>query len=133
MTFLTIPAWNNVKSSHYVISTLSCLACSPSDYLIFWQILLSTFVEQECIPGGCVLSAAVAVSGGGVCPGGCIPPCTEADTPPGQTDAFKNITFATSLRTVTNQWTNLVNCNFVAFPCYIGANAKTTWLPGVIS
>ena len=46
-------------------------------------------------PGG--LSAP-----GGVCSGGCIPACTEADTPTphGQTDACKNITFATSLRTV---------------------------------
>ena len=30
--------------------------------------------SQECIPVGCVLSAAVAISGGGVCPGGgCLP------------------------------------------------------------
>ena len=41
---------------------------------------------------------------GGVCSGGCgIQACTEADTPTppvGQTDASKNITFATSSRTV---------------------------------
>ena len=83
---------------------------------------------QECIPVGCVPSAAVAVSrvggcllpggvysrGGGVCllggllpggglfcGGGCgIPACTEAATPCGQTHACKNITFATLLRTV---------------------------------
>ena len=35
--------------------------------------------------------------GGG---GGGIPACTEADPPCGQTDRCKNITFATSLRTV---------------------------------
>ena len=55
--------------------------------------------KQECIPVGCVPSAAVAVSGGrGVCPGGrclqrgCIPPRprdrhplpkTQRQTPPG--------------------------------------------------
>ena len=101
----------------------------------------SISIEQECIPVGCVPSAAVAVWGGGVVCllggvcffggvcllGGClllggvpaswgclllgggvcflgagIPACTEADTPPPceQTDACKNITFATSLRTV---------------------------------
>ena len=46
--------------------------------------------------GGCLLPGASAL-------GGCIPPCTEADTPYppcGQTDTCKNITFATSLRTV---------------------------------
>ena len=121
--------------------------------------------QQECIPVGCVPSAAVALSrggvpgpegvylvwgstwsqgglpgprgctwsggylvwgctwsGGGVCSGGCTWPrgvpcsrwgcllrgcvcssrgCTWSGTPPfGQTDACKNITFATSLRTV---------------------------------
>ena len=43
---------------------------------------------------------------GGSAPGGCgIPACTEAD-PPGQTDTCKNITFATSLRTVKIQYIN---------------------------
>ena len=50
--------------------------------------------------GGCVCSRGVH-SQGVSAPGWCIPPCTEADTSPcGQTDACKNITFATSLRTV---------------------------------
>ena len=62
--------------------------------------------------GGCLLPGGGSAQGGllwaGVCSGGCllrgvcIPACTEADTPTpcGQTDACKNITFATSLRTV---------------------------------
>ena len=75
---------------------------------------MRTLQQQECIPVGCVPSAAVAVSRGGgcICPVGCtwsrggapgpggggapgqaLPPC-------GQTHACKNITFATSLRTV---------------------------------
>ena len=44
--------------------------------------------------GGCLLW-------GGLLQGGGIPACTEADPPCGQTDRCKNITFATSLRTVT--------------------------------
>ena len=60
------------------------------------------------LPGGCLLRGGVC-SGGCVCSSGVsapwgvgIPPCTEADTPSpcGQTDACKNITFATSLQTV---------------------------------
>ena len=65
--------------------------------------------------GGCLLggvyslgvsalgvSAPRGVSALGGLLGGGIPPCTEADTPSpcGQTDACKNIIFATSLRTV---------------------------------
>ena len=63
---------------------------------------------------GCISGGVCLLLGGGVCFwGGClflggvsIPACTEADTPSpptpcGQTDACKNITFATSLRTVT--------------------------------
>ena len=48
-------------------------------------------------PGGCLLP------GGGLLPGGRvgIPACTEADHPCGQTDRCQDITFATSLRTVT--------------------------------
>ena len=72
-----------------------------------------------CSQGGCLLQRECLLSGvcsqgvsapGGVCTRGCllpvgvcgIPACTEADTPPlcGQTDACKNMTFATSLRTV---------------------------------
>ena len=50
------------------------------------------------LQGGCLLRDGVCSRGGG----GGIPACTEADTPPrrGQTHACKNITFATSLRTV---------------------------------
>ena len=53
------------------------------------------------LPEGCLLLGGGVCSRGGVCSGG-IPACTEADTPPpcGQTHACKNITFATSLRTV---------------------------------
>ena len=91
-------------------------------------------IKQECIPVGCVLSAAVAVSrwggvpgpGGGGCtwsqwgctwsggvhlvpggvpgPGGVSAPrgvyLVRYSPPCGQTHACKNITFATSLRTV---------------------------------
>ena len=57
-----------------------------------------------CSGGGCLLLGGVC-SLEGLLSGGCgIPACTEADTPTppprGQTDACKNITFATSLRTV---------------------------------
>ena len=56
------------------------------------------FGKKECIPVGCVPSAAVAISGGfatggvsacprGVCLGGCTPPSR------GQTDTYENITF----------------------------------------
>ena len=89
--------------------------------------------KQECIPVGCILSAAVAVCwGGGVSargvsaqgavsaqggqclPGGvCIPACTEADTPlvDRMTDRCQNITLPqTSLRTVkTTIYLELVN------------------------
>ena len=47
-------------------------------------------------PGGCLLRGGSAL-GGGV---GGIPACAEADPPCGRTDSCKNITFATSLRTV---------------------------------
>ena len=83
--------------------------------------------EQECIPVGCVPSAIVAVCWleggcllrggmGGTCFGGVpapggggIPACTETDPPPcGQTDRCKNITFATSLRTVKKHFTTIL-------------------------
>ena len=54
--------------------------------------------------GGCSWPRGYTYSRGGVfAPGGCLLPvgCTWSGTPPcGQTDACKNITFATSLRTV---------------------------------
>ena len=70
--------------------------------------------SRGCLLGGVSAPRGVSAALGGVCsqggvcsrgvsaPGGvCIPPCTEADNLPcGQTDACKNITFATSLRTV---------------------------------
>ena len=87
----------------------------------FWMRI---FTKQECIPVGCVSSAAVAVPspGGGVWsrrvsgPWGClvregvIPACTEADPPPvdRMTDRRKNITFATSLRTVMTTFKNII-------------------------
>ena len=61
------------------------------------------------VPGGCLLLGGACSQGRGVsAPGGCllrgggrIPACTEADPPScGQTHRCKNITFATSLRTV---------------------------------
>ena len=74
-------------------------------------------MKQECIPVGCVTSAAVAVCWGVCAPSGVccrggggrvgviIPACTEAAPPPcGQTDRCKNITFATSMRTVTKNF-----------------------------
>ena len=52
--------------------------------------------------GGCLLPGGVPALGGGcLLPrGGGIPACTEVDPPCGQTHRCKNITFATSLRTV---------------------------------
>ena len=116
----------------------------------------TNYYQQEYIPERCVPSAAVAVSGGclvpggllargvcsrgglsapggvwsqgvspcwgvsalgGVCSGGrCllrggIPSCTEADNSThGQTDACKNITFATSLRTVKIHNRSIYSC-----------------------
>ena len=76
----------------------------------------------SALEGGCLLHGVSALGGvcfqgvllqrGGVYSGGCgIPACTEADTPTphpgGQTDACKNITFATSLRTVITLVDNL--------------------------
>ena len=60
-------------------------------------------IWQECIPVGCVPSAAVAIGSGGCLPGGvvCIPTCTGAETHFGQ-----------------NSWHTLVNTlpfrNYVA-------------------
>ena len=51
-----------------------------------------------CSGGGASLGGLV--TGGCLLLGGVIPACTEADPPCGQTDRCKNITFATSLRTV---------------------------------
>ena len=53
-------------------------------------------------PGGVPGPVGCLVPGGAWSQGGVIPACTEADTPRGQTDRCKNITFATSLRTVKN-------------------------------
>ena len=47
-------------------------------------------------PGGCLVPEGMPGPAGGRG----IPACTEADPPYGQTDTCKNITFATSLRTV---------------------------------
>ena len=59
------------------------------------------------LPGGGGSALGGGVCSGGVCSGGylllggCIPACTEADPPVNRmTDRCKNITFATSLRTV---------------------------------
>ena len=83
----------------------------PGGHAVFGKL----FCQQECIPVGCVPSATVAVCWGvpaqeGSAPGGClllergggIPACTEADPHhvDRMTDRCKNITFATSLRTV---------------------------------
>ena len=45
--------------------------------------MINKLTKQECIPVGCVPSAAVAISGGGVSArGGCTPPtCGQTDTP----------------------------------------------------
>ena len=48
--------------------------------------------KQECIPVGCVPSAAVAVCLGGCLPRGCLPRGTYT-SPCGQTDTCVNITF----------------------------------------
>ena len=62
---------------------------------------VSAALGDVCSQGG-VCSRGVSAPGGGVC----IPPHTEADNLPcGQTDACKNITFATSLRTVIISFT----------------------------
>ena len=37
------------------------------------QNMMNLCYKQECIPVGCVPSAAVAISGGGCLPGGCLP------------------------------------------------------------
>ena len=59
-------------------------------------LLLGVVCSGGVCSGRCVSALGVSARGGG------IPACTEADTPipRGQTDACKNITFATSLRTV---------------------------------
>ena len=68
--------------------------------LVFDKMIL----QQECIPVGCVPSAAVTVSGGWVsrgvcvCPGGVHPPVNRI------TDRCKNITFPQlRLRTIINK------------------------------
>ena len=102
-----------------------------------WSVSDKRIYRQECIPVGCIPSAAVAVfwrgvysggvvcswgwvcSGGecllwgwGVCFGGGLlrgggwwwyPSMHWGRPPRGQTDRCKNITFATSLQTVTNR------------------------------
>ena len=87
-------------------------------------------LKQECIPVGCVPSAAVAVSApgvGGVCllrgglvrggvpvPGGCACSREGVVSPPvnRMTDRCKNITFATSLRTVIKDLSQAI-CYFL--------------------
>ena len=59
-------------------------------------------VSQHALGRGVCLPGGVSARGSSA-QGVCIPACTEADTSPGgQTDRCKNITFATSLRTVIN-------------------------------
>ena len=62
--------------------------------------------SSRLLGGGLSAPGGVSVPGGGMpAPGGWYP-CTEADPPPhGQTDRCKNITFATSLRTVIKKFT----------------------------
>ena len=66
----------------------------PGGYLV-WGVHLvlgGTWSEGVyLVPGGCTWSGGVYLVWGG---------CTWSGTPPGQTDTSKNITFATSLRTV---------------------------------
>ena len=91
-------------------------------------------LRQECIPVGCVLFAAVAVSPGGVCliacsdtniPLGADPPRTShLLLPCGQTDACKNITFATLLRIVIKRKDFLWTENWVLE----GAAIKSVWI-----
>ena len=88
-------SWGGVCSRGYLLG--GCL---------LWQgLLLGRMSAPGGVSalGGCLLPGGLSALGG-VYSGGCgIPACTEADTltPCGQTDACKNITFATSLRTVT--------------------------------
>ena len=77
-----------------------------SSRLLGWGCLLLGWVSATggcLLPGGCLFQGGAC--SGGVCSwaggGGDIPACTEADPICGQTDRCKNITFATSLRTVT--------------------------------
>ena len=98
-------------------SVIQCVIFdSKFSHLVKWSM------KQECIPVGCVPSATVAVcwgeGGGRVCSwGGClllVGVCLLREvvsqhalrqTPPrGQTDRCKNITLATSLRTVKMLW-----------------------------
>ena len=95
---------------------------------------LETLEQQECIPVGCVLSAAVAISGkggclpgrgclpggGGVCPGVCVcfGGCLPRECTPlwGQTDTCENITFPQLLlRTVITVHLEK-SCNFNTIP-----------------
>ena len=122
--------------SDHVISLSTLVQFNPNNLA---HILVRLF-KQECIPLGCVPSKAVAVyPRGSVSVHAGIPtsppppwdhaplppgPCTpwdqtlrtmhppRADLPPcGQTDTCKNITFATSLRTVTMD----IGCLFIMF------------------
>ena len=62
--------------------------------------------SSRLLGGGLSAAGGCLLLGGG----GGIPACTEADPPPrGQTDRCKNITFATSLRTVTKLTEQLRN------------------------
>ena len=82
------------------------------------------FNEQECIPVGCVPSAAVAVSWGGVCPGGCLSRrvcpgrCAQGDACPGvgvclSAQGVCVCVSARGLRTVTKpqKVPSVISCN----------------------
>ena len=55
--------------------------------------------SSRLLPGGMSARGGGVCSGGMSAPGGGIPACTDGRPPP-WTDRWKNITFATSLRTV---------------------------------
>ena len=85
----------------------------PPLKVIWYTIASETYFSQECIPVGCVPSAAVAVGGGCIpaCTGQgwvCIPACTGqgVSTPPHSMDRIldtrlgKHYLSATTLRTL---------------------------------
>ena len=83
---------------------------APGGFLLWGCLLLGGCLALG--KGVCLLLGGVWPWGGGVCSRGCllqggIPACTEAP-PYGQTDACKNITFATSLHTVIILQKNII-------------------------
>ena len=113
--FVRTRSWDSCRGEHsmgkYIdVQTTNTSGMNPTTcqrLLAFGQSV--KYYEQECIPVGCVPSAAVAVcrrglsaqgvfARGGVSAlgGVCIPACTEADTIPPWTEflthAFENIT-----------------------------------------